>query len=218
MSSSSECSFYTTGMEHCRRVRQARDRSARRGARRSGGVEGAEEGRELTPEVRQIRADEGLKLRAVRLRALADAPTAFGSTLAQEEKFPERVWHERAGGGAVGADRVTFVAEQEEQWIGIATGLARDPEEPNDPRPLLVGMFVAPEARRCGVGAALVRAVVRWARERRATGLSLWVTSTNSSAIELYVKCGFRPTGETKPHALFSTLTEVRMVLDLPDG
>jgi len=28
--------FYTTGMEHCRRVRRARDRSARRGARRSG--------------------------------------------------------------------------------------------------------------------------------------------------------------------------------------
>ena len=182
------------------------------------GVGGVEEGREVTPEVRQIRAEEGLKLRAVRLRALADAPTAFGSTLAQEEKVPERVWHERAGGGAIGADRVTFVAEHGGQWIGIATGLAGDPEEPNDPRPLLVGMFVAPEARRCGVGAALVRAVVRWARELRATGLSLWVTSTNSSAIELYLKCGFRRTGETKPQALFSALTEVRMVLDLPDG
>jgi len=66
-----------------------------------GGVGGAEEGRELTPEVRQIRANEGLKLRAVRLRALADAPTAFGSTLAQEEKFPERVWHARAERGLV---------------------------------------------------------------------------------------------------------------------
>jgi GNAT superfamily N-acetyltransferase len=184
----------------------------------AGGVGGVEVGPEVTPEVRQIRADEGLQLRRIRLRALADAPTAFGSTLAQEEKFPERVWHERAGGGAVGADRITFVAEREGQWIGIATGLARDQEEPNDPRPLLVGMFVAPEARRCGVGAALVGAVVRWARERRATGLSLWVTSTNSSAIELYLKCGFRRTGETKPQALFSALTEVRMVLDLPDG
>jgi GNAT superfamily N-acetyltransferase len=178
-------------------------------------VGGAEEGRELTPEVRQIRANEGLKLRAVRLRALADAPTAFGSTLAQEENFPERVWHERAEGGAVGADRVTFVAEQEGQWIGIATGLARDPEEPNDPRPLLVGMFVAPEARRSGVGVALVDAVVRWARERRASSLSLWVTSTNSPAIALYDKCGFRRTEETKPVAHFPSLTEFRMVRDL---
>ena len=172
----------------------------------------------MTPEVRQIRADEGLKLRAIRLRALADAPTAFGSTLAQEEKFPERLWHERAKGGAGGTDRVTFVAEREGQLIGIATGLARDPDEPNDPRPVLVGMFVAPEARRCGVGVALVDAVARWARDRRATSLFLWVTSTNSPAIELYVKCGFRPTGETKPHDLFSALTEVRMIRDLPYG
>jgi GNAT superfamily N-acetyltransferase len=174
-----------------------------------------EEGRELTPEVRQIRANEGLPLRAVRLRALADAPTAFGSTLDQEEKFPERVWHERAERGAVGADRVTFVAEQGGQWIGIATGLARDPEEPNDPRPLLVGMFVAPEARRSGVGVALVDAVVRWARERGASSLSLWVTSTNNPAIALYDKCGFRRTEETKPLARFPSLTEFRMVRDL---
>jgi GNAT superfamily N-acetyltransferase len=177
--------------------------------------EALKEGRELTPEVRQIRANEGLKLRALRLRALADAPTAFGSTLAQEEKFPERVWHERAESGAVGADRVTFVAEQEGQWIGIATGLARDPEEPNDPQPWLVGMFVAPEARRSGVGVALVEAVVRWARERRANSLSLWVTSTNSPAIALYEKCGFRRTEETKPVTRFSSLTESRMVSDL---
>jgi GNAT superfamily N-acetyltransferase len=170
----------------------------------------------VTTDIRRIRSEEGLKLRAIRLRALADAPTAFGSTLAQEEEFPERVWHERAESGAVGAARVTFVAEQEGQWLGIATGLARDPEEPSDPRPLLVGMFVAPEARRSGVGVALVEAVVRWARERRATGLSLWVTSTNSSAIALYVKCGFRPTGQTKPHALFTALTDVRMVRELP--
>jgi GNAT superfamily N-acetyltransferase len=134
----------------------------------------------VTLEVRRIRADEGLKLRALRLRALADTPIAFGSTLAREEKFPEHVWRDRAEGGASGADRVTFVAEQGGQWIGIATGLARDPDEPNDPRPVLVGMFVTPEACRRGVGVALVDAVVAWACDRRATSLLLGVTSTNS--------------------------------------
>jgi len=170
----------------------------------------------VTSDVRRIRPDEGLKLRAIRLRARIDAPTAFSSTLAREEKFAERVWQERAEGGAIGTDRVTFIVERDGQWVGIATGLARDPEEPSDPRSSLVGMFVAPEARRSGVGVALVDAVVRWARERQAAGLSLWVTATNSSAIALYVKCGFRPTGETKPHALFSAITDVRMVRDLP--
>src|SRR4029077_7858571 len=44
--------------------------------------------------IRRIRPDEGL--RALRLHALADAPEAFGLTLAREEAFPEEVWHERA--------------------------------------------------------------------------------------------------------------------------
>ena len=31
--------------------------------------------------IRRIRADEGLRLRAIRLAAIADAPMAFGETL-----------------------------------------------------------------------------------------------------------------------------------------
>jgi len=38
-------------------------------------------------EIRRIRADEGLRLRALRLRALSDSPTAYGSTLASEELY-----------------------------------------------------------------------------------------------------------------------------------
>jgi hypothetical protein len=57
--------------------------------------------------VRHIRRDDGLRLRALRLHALTDAPSAFGSTLAREETFPESVWHERAAGGAAGADLAT---------------------------------------------------------------------------------------------------------------
>src|SRR5215471_21712454 len=95
--------------------------------------------------IRRIRADEGLKLRTIRLRALADAPTAFGSTLAREEAFSESIWHDRAAGGAMGDDRVTFIAERDARWIGLATGLADDPETEG---PVLVGMFVDAAERR----------------------------------------------------------------------
>ena len=169
----------------------------------------------MTREVRRIRPDEGPKLRALRLSALADAPMAFGSTLSREAAFPEHVWQERAEGGASGADRATFIAERDGEWIGLATGLATDPDAPNDTRPVLVGMFVAPSWRERGVGAALVDAVVAWARERRAIGLCLWVTATNSPAIALYYKCGFQRTGEHKPLAHFPSLTEFRMIRDL---
>jgi len=80
--------------------------------------------RPMSLKIRQTRPHEGLRLRALRLHALADAPTAFGSTLAREEAFPEHVWHERAANGAAGGDNVTFIAEQDERWVGMAIGLA----------------------------------------------------------------------------------------------
>jgi GNAT superfamily N-acetyltransferase len=169
----------------------------------------------ISLEVRRICAGEGLRLRALRLHALADTPTAFGSTVAREEAFADSVWHERAAGGAEGGDRITLVAEQDGRWVGLATGLAGDPEDPQQSGPVLVGMFVDRTERRHGVGAMLIEGVAAWARARGAARLSLWVTSSNEPAIALYRKCGFRPTGETKPLAHTPTLAELRMVRDL---
>ena len=168
----------------------------------------------MSPTIRRIRADEGASLRALRLRALADAPMAFGSTLAREQAFTDDVWRERAEHGASGADRVTFVAEDDGRWLGIATALARDPDVPDDPQPVLVGMFVAPEARGHGVGAALVDAVVGWARARQASGLTLWVTATNTPAVALYDRCGFRRTGECRPLEHSPAVDVIRMARD----
>ena len=169
----------------------------------------------MTCAIRRIRPDEGARLRALRLRALADAPMAFGSTLAREQTFADEVWHERAQRGASGVDNVTFVAERDGRWLGIVTGLARDPDVPHDPRPELVAMFVCPEARGSGLGGALVDAVVGWARERRAAGLTLWVTATNTLALALYTRHGFRRTGESNPLDHSPALASIRMVRDL---
>jgi len=137
---------------------------------------------------------------------------AFGSTLAKEEAFPEHIWHERAAGGSSGHERVSFIAERDGRWIGLATGLAADLDGSG---PVLVGMFVDPAERGRRVGALLVEAVADWARERGEARLYLWVTSTNHPALALYSKCGFRPTGETRPIAHTPSLAELRMVRDL---
>jgi GNAT superfamily N-acetyltransferase len=166
----------------------------------------------VLPPVRAIRADEAFRLRAFRLGALAEAPSAFGSTLAREEAFPDGVWRERAVQGAAGGDSVTYVAEEADRWLGMATGLVEDPDGAGLE---LVGMFVEPAARGRGVGSALVEAIAVWARGRRAARLRLWVTSTNHTAIRLYHRCGFRPTGREKPLEHIPFLSVLEMVRDL---
>ena len=151
-------------------------------------------------------------MRELRLRALADAPLAFGSTLAREEAFAEEVWQDRAARGAMGESQVTYVAEEGECWVGMATGLVADAD---GPRPELVGMFVEPAVRGRRVGAALVEAVAAWARVRGMARLYLWVTSTNLAALALYRRCDFRPTGRRQPLDHTPSLWELEMARDV---
>jgi hypothetical protein len=126
--------------------------------------------------VRHISADESPLLRALRLTALLDAPTAFGSTWAREHAFPESLWRQHAADGAAGIDRVTFIAEAGPEWIGLATGLAYDPEGGRGP---------------CWSGCS----------SQGPTGAGGCVTSTNQPGLRLYQRCGCVPTGATRPHA-----------------
>ena len=166
----------------------------------------------MSMRIRRIRADEWQRLRAFRLHALADAPMAFGSTLAQEQEFADDVWRDRAAGSAAGIDRVTFVAEREDHWLGMATGLLGGPD---DSFAMLVGMFVDGAARRHRLGVDLVENVARWVQDRGREKLILWVTSSNEAAVGLYRRCGFRPTGATKPLPHTPHLIELEMVRDL---
>lgn len=59
----------------------------------------------------------------------------------------------------------------------------------------VLGLAVAPGARRRGVGSALLAAAERHARARGARKLSLRVLSTNDTALRLYERLGFRREG-----------------------
>lgn len=63
----------------------------------------------------------------------------------------------------------------------------------------LVAMWVAPEARGSGVGAALVGEVVAWAGRSGATGVVLGVTDPDGPARRLYGRAGFAPTPDAMP-------------------
>lgn len=169
---------------------------------------------EMDTQIRRIRAEEWRELRSLRLRALAEAPIAFGATLAEEQAYSEDVWRERALGASAGCDRATFVAELNGVWIGVVTGLAKQFTTSNGTL-LLVAMFVVASERRRGLGVNLVNKVSAWARDCGASQLALWVTSDNASAVALYERCEFRCTGALKPHSHAPGRVEKEMVRQL---
>ena len=132
--------------------------------------------------------------RDLRLRALADAPDAFGSTFEEETGYGEPDWREWVTGWDE-ADHGFVVAERDAAWLGMAVG----DHEPGRPRAHLYGMWVEPSERRSGIGAALVDRVVRWASERGAAELHLGVTEGNDGAATFYERLGFEDTGVRSP-------------------
>jgi GNAT superfamily N-acetyltransferase len=165
--------------------------------------------------VRQVRLEEGLRLRELRLRALACAPKAFGSTLARELAFGPEVWHQRAADGAAGLASITVVAEHKDRLVAMASGLTGGVAE-QALGPILVGMFVADDMRGLGIGEALVESIKSWAKSRAHAYLHLWVVSVNTPAIALYRRCSFQASGAERPVAHTPGLIELQMVARLP--
>lgn len=163
-------------------------------------------------QVRRITKRDAAHLKQVRLAALKDAPSAFGSSHAAEANRPEAEWVQRAVAGSRGSDRATFFAQFDDEFVGLVGGYR---EEPSSAIVELVSMWVAPHVRSRGVGAALVDAVRAWATETNATSISLWVTRGNTPAERLYSSKGFVATGEVQPLPSDPSKDEARMELSL---
>ena len=114
-------------------------------------------------------------------------PDAFGSTFEEAADRPLEVWSKKLSGLA------TFVAVVGNSDVGLVRGT---PDGKAGDTAWLISMWVAPEVRGRGVGAALIDAVVEWARSEEFVKLLLDVGDDNVSAIALYTRKGFEPSGE----------------------
>ncbi len=162
--------------------------------------------------VTQLGPDDVQRARAIRRRALADAPDAFWETLDEEITRPDSDWTTRL---AV-SDAVTLVASVDGEDVGLVMGLPHH-EHLGDAG--LYSMWVAPAARGQGAGEALITAVIDWARGAAYPTLRLDVGDANLSAQRLYERMGFTPTGVagTMPPPR-DHIAEHEMVLALTPG
>jgi GNAT superfamily N-acetyltransferase len=140
------------------------------------------------PVVRRSVPEDWLASKQLRLRALADSPSAFSSSLEHELAYADDVWRSRIESAAT-----FFAVGDDGTFVGSVTGID-DRHEAGGRE--VVAMWVAPEWRARGVGRALMDAVLEWARAEGAASVALWVADGNDAARRLYERCGFASTGQ----------------------
>jgi ribosomal protein S18 acetylase RimI-like enzyme len=140
-------------------------------------------------EIRRVGVADWETVREVRLRALSDAPEAFGSSYDREVAFADDVWI----GRLATATNATLLCETEADRCGIVT-LVRD--EKDRRTGFVVGMWVSPSSRGTGAADLLVEAALRWAREQGISTVRLHVAEGNVRAEHLYRRHGFNRTCE----------------------
>jgi ribosomal protein S18 acetylase RimI-like enzyme len=144
------------------------------------------------PTIRRLLADEWALLRRLRLEALQESPSAFGSTFERELAFDEATWRSRLETSAF------FAAESGDDVLGMACAFRPEAEGDVPSTMQLVSMWVAPGHRRRGVGSLLLTAVLEYARAHGESKVGLCVAEGNEPAATLYRTAGFEPTGEVQ--------------------
>ena len=113
-----------------------------------------------TVTIRPARADEWSRWRETRLRMLRDDADFFSTRYDDMVREPDKMWRDWVGEAAVGDQKAIFVADENDQWLGVVGAFTRvNPLEVQ-----LISMWVdpvgtrtrhraGPHPRGCGMGA-----------------------------------------------------------------
>jgi GNAT superfamily N-acetyltransferase len=147
--------------------------------------------------VRPLAPPDAAAYRALMLDGYARDPQAFTATVDERATLPPAFWEARLAPGDT-ADEIVFGALAGGQLVG-ALGLAFEQRPKLRHKARLFGMYVAPAARRQGLGRLLVEAALDAARRRDGiVQVQLIVTQGNPAPEALYARCGFEAFG-TEP-------------------
>jgi ribosomal protein S18 acetylase RimI-like enzyme len=136
-----------------------------------------------TCRVRRAEIGDEAVLRDLRLRAMLDAPDAFGSTYEREMARSTSDWQKWLSPG------VTFILETVDGPKGIVAGV-RDAADSNVVH--LMAMWLDPALRGSGGADALAASVVSWAASEGARTIRLEVMESNGRAKRFYERIGFQ--------------------------
>jgi RimJ/RimL family protein N-acetyltransferase len=138
--------------------------------------------------VRTLQPEDAAEYQALRLRGLAEAPSAFASSYEEEVNTPVAEIASRLQPKDSGA---IFGAFAEDKLVGLA-GVQRESMTKLRHKAYLWGMYVSPEFRGGGAGVLLLEHALPYAwRSLGVLQVNLGVHTENLRAIALYRRLGF---------------------------
>jgi ribosomal protein S18 acetylase RimI-like enzyme len=132
------------------------------------------------------------EFKLLRLQALATDPQAFLASYDDCRSWPDLIWREQLEAAAGGSESWLLFARRGHVLTGMIG--AHLTEEPGVAE--IGSVFVTPEARGHGLGAALMEAMLQELRGNRALGTArLHVNVAQAAAIHIYTCLGFAIAG-----------------------
>ena len=125
----------------------------------------------------------------LRLAALAEAPHAFTTQLAEVATRSDAEWAAITAQRASDPHGVTYFAFVQDEPCAMAACVLTELGAE------MLAVWVAPTHRQQGVGQALVDYARHWARARGVDALVVGVYADNVDAVRFYTRAGFESTG-----------------------
>ena len=139
--------------------------------------------------VRKLTTADAQPFHALRLAALQESPSAYGSSHEEESAFTAAQVESRL---AEHPDRGVFGAFDGDVLVGLVA-LGREGMRKLRHKGMVFGMYVIPALRGQGIGRALLNEVIDLAASvPELRQLNLSVNANNAAAIALYESCGFQ--------------------------
>lgn len=142
--------------------------------------------------IRPAQLEDATNFSELRMEALRDNPTAFGSSYEARENCTLD-WALRVLAGDPQQER-SFVAEHDGILLGMAS-IRRAHGRKTRHSATIAGMYVKPEWREMGIVDALLGVCFEWARSNDVIILKLAVVTVNRPALRAYERAGFRHYG-----------------------
>lgn len=138
--------------------------------------------------LRTTRREDGERLRALRIEALAQNPTCFSSS---PEEAAGEDWVTRAANGCGDGVMAIFVAESADQDLVAMAGILLSDRLKFPHSGFIWGVYTRPAWRGHGLSERLVNSAVAWAADKGRTIVRLAVGTHNAAAVRIYLRCGF---------------------------